>query len=269
LQNPPGMWRSRLIFGAAAALALTLAHARTARAGALAEVVHGLHEAAGDDGHHESGGSGKDDHDSSSSSSSSSSSDDGHGSGGGGSGCCSIEPESNLGIVYEPPGTGAGVSTELYFGGQAVADSDGAVTLEARALYDNFGLGVRGTSWFEQEDAIKNTYVHLDLWWLGAFWRADHDERSSVWVELGLTGLSDPAGLDMNGLGAGVHFAHALAGATAFVGGARYAFFSHDVHEGELYAGVQASILQIAYRVVYFDVGPPLHGPEVGVALTF
>jgi hypothetical protein len=208
-----------------------------------------------------------------SSSSSSSSSDSSSGSsngGGGNTSCCWVDPDVSLGYAYAtsaPPGQ---VVTELYFGAQSVHDSDGALTGEARATFDNFGVGVRGTSFYEHDPAaLDPQFVHLDVWWLGGFWRVDHDDKFAVWLELGFTGLSDQTGLTMSGASAGVHLWRQLAGAFSFVGGARTSNFQHDVHSNELFAGLQVTFLQFSYRVLDFDVGPPLHGPEVGLAVVF
>jgi hypothetical protein len=254
----------------AASLVLALA-APAAHAGALAEVAKGLHQAAGDDGRsgNRAGPANEDnDHVTSSGSSSSSSSDSG--SGGGSWSCCSIDPDVSLGYAYATTAQPGQVLTELYFGAQSVHDSDGALTAEARATFDDFGLGVRGTSFYERESAgLDPQFVHLDIWWLGGFWRVDHDDRFSVWLELGFTGLSDQTGLTMSGASAGVHLWRQLAGAFSFVGGARTSLFQHDVHANELFAGVQVTFLQFSYRVLDFDVGPPLYGPEVGLAVAF
>jgi hypothetical protein len=34
-------------------------------------------------------------------------------------------------------------------------------------------------------------------------------------------------------------------------------------------ASVRLGLLRISYRIVDFNVGPPLRGPEVGLALSF
>ncbi len=265
-----GMWRRRLTVAFAGVLLgamATAAQAGVARAGQLAQVNHGLREAAGVSS---SGGD-----NSSGSSSSGSSIWDVVGailSGGSDSGSSSRKEESTLGYAYSfgygPAGASGGVSTELYFGAQSVVNSDGATTIEARALYDDFGLGVRASSFYEQQQDM-NHYLHLDVWWLGGFWRMDHADNFNVWLELGFTGLNDRAGLSMSGVSGGLHAARYLVGAFSAVGGARFSWFQHDVHAGELFAGLQVSIMQITYRIVDFDIGPPLYGPEVGVALTF
>jgi hypothetical protein len=246
------MWRRRLTWSGV----LLVAICGNAHAGVLAEVHHGLEVAAGQEDHQKGDEPPEPKPEPAPTES-----------------CCTIRSDATYGYAYatvpSPVQNGGGVRTELYLGGQSVSHSDGAVTAEARASFAKFGVGVRGTSYFEQDDPKLNTYLHLDVWWLGLFWRLDQGENFNVWLELGATGLSDQQGLTMSGVGAGIRGARALVGALALVGGARYSWLQHDVHAGELFAGVQVSIMQIAYRIVDFDVGPPLRGPEVGVALTF
>jgi hypothetical protein len=261
------MWRRRLTWAGAAFLGLGLwpYAAGTAHAGALSAVVGGLNHAAGNDGkdHGNHGGSDDGDHDSSPSSSSSSNDS------GGGSSCCAIPYDSTLGYAYATTPSNDEVVTELYLGVQSVHDSDGSLTAEARATFDDFGLGARETSFFEQQHTLDPEMVHLDVWWLGALWRVDHSEKFNVWAELGFTGLNDQAGLTMSGVGAGLHLWRHLAGAMAVVGGARASWFQHDVHSTELFAGLQLTYVQFGWRLVDFDVGPPLWGPELGLNVMF
>jgi hypothetical protein len=250
----------------AALLGLGLLPSRTAHAGALAAVVGGLHHAAGDDGQNRGNQSSSNDDHESSSSSSSSSNDSG---GSSGPSCCSINPDATLGYAYATTPSNGQVVTELYVGAQSVHDSDGAMTAEARATFDDFGVGVRGTSFYEKQHTLEPRTVHLDMWWVGGMWRVDHGEKFNVWLELGFTGLDDQTGFTMSGAGAGVHLWRHLGGALAVVGGARASWFQYDVHSSELFAGVQLTYLQLGWRLVDFDIGPPLYGPEFGLNVMF
>jgi hypothetical protein len=60
-----------------------------------------------------------------------------------------------------------------------------------------------------------------------------------------------------------------LVGELAMIGSARLSYLTPDVTEGELLAGVQLSIMQIGYRVVDFELAPPMYGPEVGLVMAF
>jgi hypothetical protein len=244
------MWR------ACVSLVLVLAPA-AARAGTLSHVVRGISEASdNDDGNHGSGSGGAD------------------GDGGGSStvgtvsdtGCCWSDPASTLGTYY-PPGPPGDVQTEVYAGAQSVEGSDGALTLEMRASWKDFGLGVRGTSFYERVG--HDEYIHLDVWWIGGAWRLEHDDRLSAWVDVGLTGLNNNDELTMTGLALGARLHRELDGEFALVAGARRSWFEDDVSSTELMVGLQVAVLQVSYRLTDFSEGPPLHGPEVGIALRF
>ena len=73
----------------------------------------------------------------------------------------------------------------------------------------------------------------------------------------------------LHGLGRSGRVMRPLAGELAMMGSARLSCFAPDLTASELLAGVQLSILQIAYRVVDFELAPTMHGPEVGIVLAF
>jgi hypothetical protein len=50
---------------------------------------------------------------------------------------------------------------------------------------------------------------------------------------------------------------------------ARAFFFTDDVHMYELVAGLRGSVVEVSYRLFQWNVGPPLHGPEIGLQLSF
>jgi hypothetical protein len=267
------MWRRRLTIAAvalAAAAGTSAGTARVAHAGALAAVERGIAKAAGDDGKSGSGGSGSDRSDTSHDESKSSSSWTDWS-------CCSSRPGATMGYAYasEPSSvlpTSGGVHSELYVGAQSVTSSDASMTLELRASYEDFGVGVRGTTFFEQAEVPMNKPAHLlrlDLWWVGGSYRLDHDENSSVWVELGFTGLNSDDRVSLSGGELGVRASHRLGGLIVANVGARHFELQDDVGANEVFGGLQASILQVTYRVVDFNVGPPLYGPEVGLAFSF
>jgi len=185
--------------------------------------------------------------------------------------CCSGDTEVISVPVYDrsPLPPRGHFRAYLYLGGQSPSHSDGAMTVEARTTYKSLGLGVRATSYFEQLDPKLNTYEHLDVWSLVLLWRTDDVERFNVWLEVGVTGVNDQRGQNTGGLTAGLSWRRPLLGEVSMVGGARLSLFERGVTAGELHAGVKLAILQIAYRIVDLDLGPPLSGPEVGVALTF
>jgi hypothetical protein len=246
------MWRTRLSLLVGVLLLLL---ALRADAGVLSQVSSGINEQSDNDDH-DSGPASDDDDDGPRPSSSAT--DWGN--------CCYHDPAATLGYGYAQTPTG-GVESQFYFGAQSVEDSNGSMTLEARASYENFGLGLRGTSYYEQVD--QDEYLTLDLWSLGAFWRFDHDEKTSAFAEFGVAGLNNDDQLSLTGVQLGIRVDRQLGGELGVSGAARHFFFEDDIAANELVVGLHASVLLVSYRIVDFNVGPPLHGPEVGVRLEF
>src|SRR5262249_43453323 len=63
--------------------------------------------------------------------------------------------------VAPPPATGPDVTLQVSFGVMSVHDSDGAVALEVGFVHDDFGLVVRGRSFFEAQST--GSTLRLDL----------------------------------------------------------------------------------------------------------
>jgi hypothetical protein len=228
-----------------------------AQAGALAEVVSGISRASDNDDHDTGSGGGDGDGDTSSS-----------GIGLFDYGCCRGGAEGTVTYGAPPPQAPLpGTRTEVYAGVQSVDGSDGSLTLEVRAIHDDFEVGVRGTSFYERAGADE--YLHLDLWWLGGGVRVTHTDRTELWAELGLAGINNNDELSMTGWAGGGRLTHRLDGELAVEATVRHFSLEDDVTATEAAVGLHVAVLRLSYRVVDFNVGPPLQGPEVGVALRF
>jgi hypothetical protein len=237
---------------------------REAHAGALGDVVGGILKAAG-------GGSG---------------SGSGGGKGGGGGNVLSAVVEGvvhglvdatfgvhdptattiQLGTYYAPPAGTHETDVFFYAGAQSVQDSDGSYSLELRVMYDDFGIGVRNTSFFERE---MDGYVHLDLRAVTGFYRAYRSGRTAVFLGAGLGNFTTVGGVGQTGLSVGLRAAHGLGGALAVDAEGNSFWFRDDIRANEARVGFQASVLRFSYRIIDFNVGPPLRGPEVGLAFNF
>ena len=147
-----------------------------------------------------------------------------------------------------------------------MVDSNSSLTLEARAWYEDFGLGLRQTSFFEE---AKPRWLRLDLWAISAHYRALEGERSELWIEGGLGGFRTVDDLTMVGGQGGLSVEHHLTDMLGLSAEARTYLLENRVTAQELRASFRASILYLSYRLVDFNVGPALHGPEVGLGLTF
>jgi len=261
------MWRARLGIASVAALLLLPG---LARAGALSDVSHGMRDQSDNDDSSSSGSSGGSSNSGSSGNDSSSSSDWSSSSSSGSGSCCG-HSSPNLGINYGwvPPGPGQ-VDSLIYVGAQAVEDSDGAFTVEARASYEDFALGARATSYYERRPGVKDAqYIHVDMWWLGGAWRLAHDADFSAWLEAGLAGVDNDGVMSLTGGALGFVLEKDLPGQLGARAAVRRFWFEDDINANEAFAAVTLSLLQVSYRVMDFNVGPALHGPEVGLILFF
>jgi hypothetical protein len=154
----------------------------------------------------------------------------------------------------------------LYLAGQSVADSNGSLTVELRAWYEKFGLGIRQTSFFEE---AQPRWLRLDLWNLSGHFRAYAGDRAELWLEGGLGGLRTIDDLTSYGPEVGARVERPLTETLGLTVEGRGYFLQDDVRALELRAAMRVSILYLSYRLVDFSVGPPLHGPEVGLGFTF
>jgi hypothetical protein len=157
----------------------------------------------------------------------------------------------------------------IYLGVESPSNSDGAMTVEVRRTFGSVGISVRATSFFELVDRKLNRYEHLDLCSLGLVWRFPPGAPFNLSLELGATALNDTRGPSRGGVTAALSMWHPLVGELAMMGSGRLSYLAPDVTEGELLVGVQLSIMQIGYRIVDFELAPPMYGPEVGLVMVF
>lgn len=245
-----------------------------AAAGRLNKVVHGLKYRSGQTGNDTNSNSSSDKDDSSDSSSSSSStdsSDDGNAGWGYSSNRAAAPTPLLLGSQPYPTST-MGSDIHLYLGMMSVYESDGAMRGTIRASSGNYGVALDGTRFYEeQRTPMAVTTVHLDVWSIRGTYRAvrtGDNHRTAVWLHAGLAGQSSD-GLHLLGVAVGADVAHNINHALGVEAGARVFAMQDDIRAVEVRAGVAASILRVSYRVLKFNVGPALRGPEVGVALQF
>lgn len=241
--------------------------AADARAGVLSKVVDGLSDAAGSSGG-SSGGSG------------SSAGDvvgevvSGLFSGGWGDSRSANDPTWSVHTTYAPypnhVSSAAPTEVLLYGGLQSVEGSDGSMTLQLRVTYGDLALDIRGTGFYETVGSGEDMeQIHLDLGTLGGGYRVYGEGRTSVFLEAGMGYVSSVDDLSFLGAYGGARVDRQLRGEVSVGAEARYFVMEDDVRIVEVVGAARMSILRIAYRIVDFNVGPPLKGPEVGVALTF
>lgn len=162
------------------------------------------------------------------------------------------------------------VRVSLGLGLHSVEDSDGALVGGVRATLGRFGVDFDGARYIERVPALDGSdSIHMNVWSLGAMLRAFGEGPTAIWLSGGVTGASSSEFQSMVGPVVGIELSHELTRDLVARAGARYLMFDQDMYASELRAAVRASFLSVGYRVFQFEVGPPLRGPEVGVALRF
>jgi hypothetical protein len=187
----------------------------------------------------------------------------------GGGGATPADPPI-LGYAPMPTVYGAGETNVMVYAGlQSVVDSTGSFTLEVRAVFQDFGITLRGSTFFESGEMPGAETLRLDLGTLGGQYRVIRGELTSLWLEAGAAYVSTYDNLSIFGIMGGVRLERQITGEVAVSVGAHAYLMQDRVNILEARATFHVSILRLSYRVVDFNVGPPLHGPEVGVGLTF
>lgn len=155
-----------------------------------------------------------------------------------------------------------------FLGFQSVVGSDGAGTAEVRASFEDFGLGVSVSRYWEGATMTQGS-VHLDDLRLFGSYRVLHDGPTSLWLDAGGAAVLALDDETLIGATAGIRVEHHVAGDIGVTFHARGSFYSHTIVGIESEVAVDLWLLRVGYRLLAFDVGPPLHGPEVGLSLSF
>jgi hypothetical protein len=157
---------------------------------------------------------------------------------------------------------------ELYAGVQKVFESDGAYSAELVVRDGRFRLAGAITHFFEPR-AGGDGNLTLTMPSVTGGVRIDDGGRTKVFVEAGVVGAvtrNDPVmDSSITGVLGGVRLEHRIARKTRALFDAQRMFFSDDVRATALRAGVRLGFVQASFRVVDFNVGPALYGPELGV----
>ncbi len=165
---------------------------------------------------------------------------------------------------YEPVRPPAVFSA--YAGAQKVADSDGSASIELAVT--DWRLRVTGTysRYFERQPVGTLTMQMPTL--MGGL-RIDDMGDTAVYLEGGVVHVrtnGDVMGdTKLYGPIAGLRVEHTLSQELSLIGDVQQMWFDHEIKATAARAGVRWKYLQASFRVLDFNVGPPLYGPEVGV----
>jgi len=166
-----------------------------------------------------------------------------------------------------PPPDGGTAKLDVYAAAGKVHESDGMWTAELALRDGLFRLGGSITRYYERQP--DNSMLTLTLPALIGGIRVDDRGPSRVYLELGITAAktrNDPV-MDTSLTGAlgGIRVEHQLSRGTTLIGTAHEMLFENDVRAHAATVGVKLAVLSVSFRVLDFNVGPALYGPEVGL----
>ncbi len=165
----------------------------------------------------------------------------------------------------EPPGPPA--TFGFYAGAQKVHDSDGSVALELAVVDRRFRLDGTYSRYFERQQGAGLLTMTMPTLTGGV--RIDDLGATAVYLEGGVVHVrtdNDVMGdSKLTGPIAGMRVEHTLAPKFSLLGNVQQMWFDNEIRATAARVGVRYKYVQASFRVLDFNVGPPLYGPEVGV----
>jgi hypothetical protein len=162
------------------------------------------------------------------------------------------------------------LTVEIYAGVARVEDSDGAFTADLHLTSNRFVIGGRYSHYWEGPSMYYPQGSAMGIWDADLGYQLLADAQGALTLEAGLAGVafSPDAKSSLGGM-IGARAVYWPSKWIALLGEARTYLLQDEIRANSLSAGVQLSFLRISYRLLDFNVGPPLHGPELGAAVRF
>jgi len=155
---------------------------------------------------------------------------------------------------------------DLFLGVQKVVESDQAYSL-GLAVEDRW-FRITGAVSEYREERMDGGRTAMTLPTLMFGGRISGDARTRAFLEGGVaiarTREDGVVGSNLTGPVAGIHLEHPLGG-PSLVGDAHVMMFEAGIKAYSGRLGLRAGFLEVALRVLDFNVGPALYGPEVGL----
>jgi hypothetical protein len=155
----------------------------------------------------------------------------------------------------------------FYAGAQKVAESDGAVAIDLAVTDKRFRIGGTFTRYFERQPG--NAMLRMSMPTLMGGIRIDDMGSTAVYLEGGVAHArtdGDAMGdSSITGPIAGLRVEHDLSKDISLLGDVQQMWFDDDIKASAGRIGVRYRYVQASLRVLDFNVGPALYGPEVGV----
>lgn len=172
----------------------------------------------------------------------------------------------------EPIATTASSSSEpsrlsVYAGAQKVHESDGSASIELAITQDRLRLAGTYSHYFERK--MGGGVLTMGMPTLTGGIRIDDMGATAVYLEGGVVHArtnGDPMGdSKITGPIVGMRVEHSLAKKVSLLGDVQQMWFGDGVRASAGRVGVRWGHVQASVRILDFNVGPALYGPEVGV----
>ena len=156
---------------------------------------------------------------------------------------------------------------DLFLGIQKVVESDRAYSLSLAVEDKWFRIAGAVSEYREERMDRGKTAMTLPTLLLGARISGQGPTRAFLegGVAIARTKTNGEVGSNITGPIAGVHLEHRL-GRPTLVGDAHVMIFGDGIKAYRGRAGVRVGVLEVGLRVLDFNVGPALYGPEVGLS---
>ena len=156
---------------------------------------------------------------------------------------------------------------DFYAGAQKVYDSDGSASIELGVTEGRFRIGGTYTRYFERKDG--GGVLTMSMPTLSGGIRIDDMGATAVYLEGGVvharTNGDVMADSKITGPMAGMRVEHTLSKNISVLGDVQQMWFPDEIRATAGRIGVRYRYVQASVRVLDFNVGPALYGPEVGV----
>ncbi|MBA3459502.1 MAG: hypothetical protein H0T46_06050 [Deltaproteobacteria bacterium] len=156
---------------------------------------------------------------------------------------------------------------EGYVGASKVHDSDGSLSAELGVVDDWFRVDGSYTRYYEAQPGMNTLTLSMPKITGGV--RLYDGPGSKIYITAGLVGAKTKHDQVMDssfvGVTGGVRVVVPSSDLAALVGTAEVMLFEDNVTATSLRAGVRIGPLEATLRLLDFNVGPPLWGPELGL----
>lgn len=163
--------------------------------------------------------------------------------------------------------SGPPAKVSFYAGAQKVHDSDGSASIELAVTDDRFRIGGTFTRYFERQPG--GGVIQMSMPTLMGGVRIDDMGATSVVLEGGVvharTNGDQMGNSSITGPIAGLRVEHSLSREVSMLGDVQQMWFDNEIRATAGRVGVRYRYVQASFRVLDFNVGPALFGPEVGV----